>query len=189
MGVMYSVGDDVTDLLCPFITEKGGTTDTDTINSLYNIASLGNMTAIEFWQAVGVDPSLENEYLQRHKLTDGLIEFLEAANSRGVEVWCLSNDLSEWAKKLRDRFDLGKYFGGFVISGDVGLRKPDPAIFQYILAKLAVNACDIVFVDDNPKNLDAAAKVSFKTILFDISGIPSGHMSVSNFGDLLHRLS
>ena len=192
MGVMYSIGDDVKDLLCPFIAEKGGISDMDKITSLYMAASLGNMTAIEFWQSAGVAPNLEDEYLQRHKLTDGLIEFLEAINSSGVEVWCLSNDLSEWSKKLRDRFKLDRYLRGFVISGDVGLRKPDHSIFQYLIRQLNVNAGDAVFVDDNPKNLDSAAKLGLKTILFDASGENLSHSSyetVRNFNELLHCLS
>jgi putative hydrolase of the HAD superfamily len=154
-------------------------------------ASLGNMTAIEFWQSVSVAPNLENEYLQRHKLTDGLIEFLEAINSRGGEVWCLSNDLSEWSKKLRDRFKLERYLRGFVISGDVGLRKPDPAIFKYLFRRLNVSAGDAVFVDDNPKNLDPATELGLQTILFDASGENPGHYcyeSVRNFNELLHSL-
>ena len=192
MGVMYSIGDDVKDLLCPFIAEKGGISDMDKITSLYMAASLGNMTTIEFWQSVGVAANLEDEYLQRHKLTDGLIEFLEAINSRGGEVWCLSNDLSEWSGKLRDRFKLERYFRGFVISGDVGVRKPDPTIFQHLIRQIDVNAGDAVFVDDNPKNLDSATELGFKTILFDAGGknpSRSGHEAVRNYNEFLRYLA
>lgn len=191
MGVMYSVGDDVTELLCPFIAKKGGISDIDKINSLYNVASLGNMTSTEFWQAVGIDPSLEDEYLQCHKLSDGLIEFLEAIHSRGMEVWCLSNDLAEWAKKLRDGFKLARYFRGFVISGDVGLRKPDPNIFRFLLNQLGVSADDALFVDDNPKNLDSAIEMGFRTILFNACDKNLGHSTyetVKNFSELFHLL-
>lgn len=191
MGVMYSIGDDVKDLLCPFIAEKGGIGDIDKITSLYVEASLGNMASIEFWRLVGVAPDLEDEYLQRHKLTDGLIEFLEAVNSRGGEVWCLSNDLSEWARKLRARFKLEKHIRGFVISGDIGIRKPDPAIFQYLINRLKVKAGDAVFVDDNPKNLDSATELGLKTILFEASRenlSHSVHKSVRNFSELLDCL-
>jgi HAD superfamily hydrolase (TIGR01509 family) len=191
MGVMYPIGDDVKYLLCPFISEKGGISDMDKIANLYNVASLGSMTSTEFWQAVGIDPKLEDEYLQRHKLNEGLIEFLEAINSLGVEVWCLSNDLAEWAKKLRDKFKLARYFRGFVISGDVGLRKPDPAIFQHLLKQMSVSAGDTVFVDDNPKNLDSATEMGFKTILFNAGRNNLGHSgyeTVKNFSELLHLL-
>ena len=61
---------------------------------------------------------------------------------------------------------MDKYFRGFVISGDVGLRKPDPMIYQNLLNRLNVTANDVIFVDDNPKNLDAASAIGFITILF-----------------------
>jgi HAD superfamily hydrolase (TIGR01509 family) len=190
MGVMYSVGDDVRDLLCPFIAEKGGLRDTDRIRDVYISASLGNISASRFWESVGVSSDLEDEYLRRHKLNNGLIEFLEAANSRGSKVWCLSNDVSAWSEKLRTRFGLEEYFRGFVISGDVGFRKPDPAIYRNLLEQIGGNVSSKLFVDDNPKNLDAAARLGFETILFD-AGVSSGgsaHERASSFGELQRYL-
>ena len=192
MGVIYFVGDDVADLLCPFIAEKGGTSDITKIERLYHSATLGNMSAFEFWKSVGIEPGLEDEYLQRYKLTDGLIEFLEAMNSRDIEVWCLSNDISEWSRKLRARFGLERYFQGFVISSDVGARKPDHAIFEYLLGWLSVSPSDAVFVDDQPKNLNPAAQLGFGTILFAPCGANAnefGHDLVRDLSELLSRLS
>ena len=159
MGVIYSVGDDVRDLLCPFIEEKGGTNDISKIDRLYELASLGEMSAAEFWEAIDLDPRLEDEYLQRHRLTDGLIDFLKAINSQGFQAWCLSNDLSEWSRKLRVRFGLDEYFRGFIISGDLGVRKPDQAIFKHLIRRLDTSPRDAVFVDDQRKNLDTAVEL------------------------------
>src|SRR5271157_1173749 len=119
MGVIYPVGDDVRDLLYPFVLEKRGVSDFAVIENYYKLASLGKISAQEFWKDVGLYPQLENEYLQRFKLTPGLLDFLKKAESRGIEIWCLSNDLAEWSQKLRKRFGLEQYFRGFVISGDV----------------------------------------------------------------------
>ena len=166
MGVIYAVGDDVNDLLYPFIVEKGGTRDFTIVQENYHLASLGKIPAAAFWKAVGIAPQLEDDYLQRFEITDGLLDFLKSIKSRGVEIWCLSNDLSEWSEKLRIRFGLVKYFRGFVISGDIGIRKPDPMIYQNLLNRLNVKANDVIFIDDNPKNLDAASRFGFTTILF-----------------------
>jgi putative hydrolase of the HAD superfamily len=191
MGVIFSVGNDDRDLLCPFVEEKGGTKDVSKIEMLYNSTSLGNMSSAEFWEAVGLDPGLEDEYLQRYELTDGLTDFLEAVNSQGYEVWCLSNDISEWSKKLRARFGLDKYIRGFVISGDVGVRKPEQAIFDHLTGQLTAHPRDAVFVDDQRRNLDVAAALGFSTILF----VPTGHdltdekhIMATSFADVLCRL-
>ena len=187
MGVIYSVGDDVRDLLYPFIIEKGGTRDFAIVQEHYQQASLGKISAAELWKAVGISPQLEDEYLQRFKLTEGLLDFLRNIKSRGLEIWCLSNDLSEWSAKLRIRFGLEKYFRGFVISGDIGIRKPDPMIYQNLLNRLNVKANDVIFVDDNPKNIDAASRFGLTTILFSQTidpGLDEKHFKAATFNDI-----
>ncbi|HXZ95262.1 MAG TPA: HAD-IA family hydrolase [Dehalococcoidia bacterium] len=191
MGVIYPTANDNRDLLCPFVAEKGGTKDVSKIEMLYNSTSLGNMSSAQFWKAVGLDPRLEDEYLQRYELSDGLPDFLEAVNSQGYEVWCLSNDISEWSKKLRARFGLDKYVRGFVISGDVGVRKPEPAIFDYLIGQLTLNPHDAVFVDDQARNLDVAAALGFSTILFAPAGhdlTDEKHIVATSFADVLQWL-
>ena len=192
MGVIYAVGDDVRYLLRPFIAEKGGIRDADKIQSLYDTAVLGRISASELWEGVDLNPEIEDEYLQRYKLTDGLIGFLEAINHQGVEVWCLSNDLSEWSRKLRIRFGLDKYFRCFVVSGDVGVGKPDRAIFEHLIRHLNVSPCEVVFVDDKQRNLDAAAEIGFDTILFapaDCNLTDERHQVATTFNDILSLLS
>jgi HAD superfamily hydrolase (TIGR01509 family) len=191
MGVIYSVGNDDRDLLCPFVEEKGGTKDVSKIQMLYHAASLGNISSAELWETVGLDSGLEDEYLQRYELTNGLTDFLEAVNSQGYEVWCLSNDISEWSKKLRARFGLDRFIRGFVISGDIGIRKPEQAIFDRLIGQSKVNPRDAVFVDDQRRNLDVAAALGFSTILF----LPGGyeltderHVPATSFADVLRWL-
>jgi len=176
MGVIYSVGDDVRELLCPFLLEKGGIKDSSRIDTIYDAASLGDMRSSELWEGVGLEPSMEDEYLKRYQLTDGFIDFLETVKSRGYELWCLSNDLSEWSKKLRARFGLISYFKGFVISGDVGSRKPDLAIYQHLINQVNAKPSDMIFVDDKAENLDVASEFGLNTILFS----PANHQSTGN---------
>jgi len=186
MGVIYSVADDVRDLLWPFIVEKGGCQDIERIREAYIAASLGRTSSREFWIAVDMDPKLEDEYLERHRLTDGLLAFLQQMNHRGHKVWCISNDLSEWSKKLRIRFRLDEYIVGFVISGDVGIRKPEPAIFQQYLTRSHAVARDSIFIDDSERNLDSAAHLGFETVLFGSteSRAVKTHKVAMNFADL-----
>jgi HAD superfamily hydrolase (TIGR01509 family) len=185
MGVIYSIGDDVHGLLCPFIAEKGGSRDIPRIEQFYRSASLGNISAFDFWKAVNVDPELEDEYLQRQTLSDGLLDFLKETRQHGHEIWCLSNDVSEWSKKLRLCFGLGKYITGFVISGDVGLRKPDPAVFHVLVKQSNIDPHNAIFVDDTKRNLDSAANVGFETILFrPVEQDCNRHKMVSDFREI-----
>jgi HAD superfamily hydrolase (TIGR01509 family) len=190
MGVIYPVGDDVKDLLYPFIMEKGGAVDYSHIRDRYIEASLGRMSAADFWRSVGVDPSLEDEYLNRHRLNPDLVEFLDEFSARGRELWCLSNDVAEWSQKLRIMHRLEEYFRGFIISGETGLRKPDRRIYELLLARTKCKAGEILFVDDNINNLNAAAELGLITILFDPlrKGDTTDHKIVNGFTELLRLI-
>jgi len=50
-------------------------------------------------------------------------------------------------------------FDAVVISGEVGMRKPEPATFRHMLGLLGVRPLQAVFVDDLPANVHAAAEV------------------------------
>ena len=72
---------------------------------------------------------------------------------------CLSNDVSEWSKKLRDKFDLTEYIKKWFISGDLKCRKPSPQIYRKVLENLNVtDPSGILFIDDNIDNTIAADK-------------------------------
>jgi putative hydrolase of the HAD superfamily len=167
MGVIYAEANDGLNLLYPFIVEKGGCKDIQEILRLYNAASRGILSSREFWVSAGIDPALEDEYLWRHRLTEGLTEFLCAIRSRGMELCCLSNDVSEWSRKLRNRFKLDRYFGSFVISGDVGIGKPNPAIYMRMLEQTGYRPHDVLFVDDRLRNIEAANALGIRTVLFN----------------------
>jgi HAD superfamily hydrolase (TIGR01509 family) len=167
MGVIYAEANDGPNLLYPFIVEKGGTDNVREIIRLWSIASIGKISSAELWRAAGVDPALEDEYLQRYRLMNGLVEFLDAMRSRGLELWVLSNDVSEWSRKSRQRFGLEQYFKGFVISGEIGMRKPDPAIYLHLLEKSGAQPHEVIFVDDRPRNIAAADALGMAAILFN----------------------
>jgi HAD superfamily hydrolase (TIGR01509 family) len=191
MGVIYQSADDVAELLVPFVRDNGGISNVDVIRRLYTRASLGEISATEFWQTVEIAPELEDEYLARHQLRDGLLAFLRKLPNTVGAVWCLSNDVSEWSYNLRERHRLTEYFSEFIISGDVGHRKPDAMIYQALLARVGRPAADCVFVDDRSKNLDAAASLGFQTVEFatDADNQSTGpHPQVRSFRQLAEYL-
>jgi putative hydrolase of the HAD superfamily len=167
MGVIYAEPDDGPKLLYPFIVENGGCSDIQEVIRLYSAASLGKMSSAEFWKSVGVDPEREDTYLLGHRLSEGLPQFLDETCARGMELWCLSNDVSEWSKKLRKKFGLERRIKGFVISGDAGVRKPEPAIYLTLLEQSGFQPHDVVFVDDRLRNAQGAEALGITAILFN----------------------
>lgn len=78
--------------------------------------------------------------------------------------------LSNFNKKLRN--ELHKIpalldFDGLVISGEVNLVKPDPAIYRYLLNTYDLKAEECIFIDDNAANIAAGEAEGIQGYLFD----------------------
>ena len=169
MGVLYQSADDVGDLLVPYLREKGCRLGQPRIEDLYRQCSLGRMSAAAFWDACDVAGD-DAEYCGRHALSDGIVDLLDRLAERGVPMAVLSNDVSEWSRKLRRRFSLETWIDSWVISGDVGVRKPDPAIFRLLLERTSVAPDAVIFFDDREANVEAARRVGMRAHVFHDAG-------------------
>ena len=167
MGVLYQACDDVQELLIPYITSLNKDIGADTIKRLYVEASLGRMTSNRFWNAVDVPSENEDDYLSRHRCSDGLFKFLDSIRSRVDGIVCLSNDVSEWSIKLRKRFALDQYISEWFISADIGIRKPDPEIYLKVDKFFQGSKTSFFFFDDNPKNVVAAERIGWHGYVFN----------------------
>lgn len=77
------------------------------------------------------------------------------ARERGIRTALLSNSWGDFYP--RDLWD--GMFDIVVISGEVGMRKPDAEIFHLTLDRMELRAADCVFVDDLPHNISAASQL------------------------------
>jgi putative hydrolase of the HAD superfamily len=91
-----------------------------------------------------------------------MITAVEVARQAGVKTGLLSNS---WGTGTYPREILDRLFDVIVISGEVGMRKPDPEIFRVTAEKLGVPPGECVFVDDHPGHLKAALELGMKTVL------------------------
>lgn len=83
------------------------------------------------------------------------------AHRSGIKTALLSNSWGD--QYFRDGWtDL---FDAVVISGEVGLRKPEPAIFELTLDRLGLSADQCAFVDDHARNIEAAARLGIIGVL------------------------
>ena len=176
MGVIYQSCDDVEELLVPFIREKGSDIDKKIIEDLYTRTSLGEFSSEEFWVKVGVDYNLEDEYLDRHRLSVGLLDFLFVIKDQvKAPIYCLSNDVSEWSIKLRKKFQLDQYIERWFISGDLKIRKPSPGIYAVLIRATNVMPTQMLFVDDREKNIVKANEFGIQTVLCKINNSAEGY--------------
>jgi epoxide hydrolase-like predicted phosphatase len=84
----------------------------------------------------------------------------------GVAVGVLSNSWGTGDYNPYQGYDLDSRFDAVVISDQVGLRKPDPAIYLLTANRLGVPAQECVFVDDTAANLPAARDLGMAAVHF-----------------------
>jgi putative hydrolase of the HAD superfamily len=113
----------------------------------------------------GVDVSAEGlveKLFSRMELDEAMFAAVAGARSAGVKTALLSNS---WGSDNYPRERFGDTFDVLVISGEVGIRKPDPQIFHLAARRLGVAPHDCVFIDDLDRNIEVAADLGIAGIL------------------------
>lgn len=96
------------------------------------------------------------------ELDETMLTAVAAAKRAGVRTALLSNS---WGSEGYPRERFPELFDVAVISGDVGIRKPDPAIFTLTTQRLDVEPAQCVFVDDLDKNIAVAEELGMAGLL------------------------
>jgi epoxide hydrolase-like predicted phosphatase len=92
-----------------------------------------------------------------------MLEAVRRAGAAGVRCGLISNS---WGAGLDyDESLLDELFHGIVISGDVGMHKPDPEIFLLGAERIGVPPSECVFVDDLRENCAGAEDVGMTAVL------------------------
>jgi 2-haloacid dehalogenase len=92
------------------------------------------------------------------------VDILDELRATGVRLFALSNWSAETLPIARSRFEFFGWFEALVISGELGLCKPDPRIFRHLLQAHGLEPRSTVFIDDHARNVEAAAALAFDAI-------------------------
>jgi putative hydrolase of the HAD superfamily len=94
---------------------------------------------------------------------EAMVEAVRAVKAAGVPTGLISNS---WGGTSYDRVrDPAELFDAMIISGEVGLHKPEPEIFRLGAERLGVAPGACVFVDDLRENCEGAEAVGMTAIL------------------------
>jgi 2-haloacid dehalogenase len=69
----------------------------------------------------------------------GSVEILAELKTVGTRLYCLTNFSAETYPPTFERFEFLRWFRGVVVSGEVGVIKPDPRIFELLLKRFAID--------------------------------------------------
>lgn len=93
---------------------------------------------------------------------EAMLDAVRRARMAGVRTGLVSNS---WGAGRYDRSSFDELFDGIVISGEVGLNKPEPEIFEMAADRLGLAASECVFVDDLRENCEGAEGVGMTGLL------------------------
>jgi putative hydrolase of the HAD superfamily len=135
----------------------------------------GEISAREF--RARIEPHLEDGfdltrlstlYFERMQPNRAMIEFVRELRGRGLRTALLTNNVREWEPLWRAKLpEIDELFEVVVDSAFVGLRKPDPAIYELTLARLGLAGEECVFVDDLEVNCEAARGLGMSAVRFE----------------------
>jgi epoxide hydrolase-like predicted phosphatase len=162
-----------------FISEKLGVSEYEAISAVehsnYSPAEVGQEMSIDFWRRIFNElnvPRSDNVILElMHSwvnqvsiISQPMLDLVGQLRTE-YKVGLLSNTSAEYIPVLRDK-NFFEHFDNVVLSYEVGLRKPDPAIYELAAEHLNIPPQQLVFVDDMAVNVEAANKFGMRGIIF-----------------------
>jgi epoxide hydrolase-like predicted phosphatase len=117
---------------------------------------------VRFAEILGVSaPGLIERLMADSRPDKEMVDAVARARAAGIRTGLISNS---WGTRRYDRAELAELFDGVVISGEVGIRKPAPEIYELGSHAIGVEPGGCVFVDDLPFNLKPAAELGMATV-------------------------
>lgn len=137
----------------------------------------GKLTGREFWQVLGNAAQLHLTPAQIDELSacdarmwtstnPPMLDWQKRVQERGLKTAILSNMGDNVHESLLREFDWLARFDVLVWSYLLGVAKPDPAIYRYVLEKLAIAPAQAFFLDDKLANVEAALALGMRAHLF-----------------------
>jgi 2-haloacid dehalogenase len=94
------------------------------------------------------------------------VAVLDELRGRGLRLYALTNWSRETFPVARERYDFLRWFDGIVVSGEEGLAKPDPVIFQRTIERFSLVPRQTIYIDDASRNVAAAFQAGMHGLQF-----------------------
>jgi 2-haloacid dehalogenase len=98
------------------------------------------------------------------------VQILRELHAAGIPLYALTNWSKETFPEALKRFDFLDVFDDIIVTGEEGVAKPDPKIFEILQKRIGHSLGDCIFIDDSARNIEAAAKAGLDAILFSDTG-------------------
>jgi putative hydrolase of the HAD superfamily len=102
-----------------------------------------------------------------------MMDLAARLRAAGLGIGILTNNAREFRDLWRTLMPYEELFDDIVDSHEVGLRKPNRAVYELALSRLKGTASRAAFLDDLPSNVEAAAALGMYGVLVDIDAAPA----------------
>ena len=96
----------------------------------------------------------------------GSVAILRKLKRAGYPLYGLSNWSAETFPRVRNKYAFFDLLDDIILSGDVKMIKPDPAIFNLLLTRIGYAAHNCLLIDDSRANVVTAKSLGFNTVHF-----------------------
>jgi putative hydrolase of the HAD superfamily len=145
-------------------------------NPLYRLER-GEITEAAFLERLGdgLEPLLGHRpelhrfkeiYFEALDPNQPMIELMRELKGEGYRMGLLTNNVREWEPLWRSMLPVDEIFEAVVDSGFVGIRKPEPRIYELTLERLGLPGEACLFVDDLAHNCDGAQEAGMRAVHF-----------------------
>ncbi len=102
-------------------------------------------------------------------LNERMVRFIEEKKSEGARLFLLSNTNGIHVPFFERTYPVFGLFDDRIYSHEVGLMKPNPAIFDLAIEKFELTPEGTIYIDDRPENCEAGREAGLLTIQYDHS--------------------
>ncbi|MGC9359948.1 MAG: HAD family hydrolase [Anaerolineae bacterium] len=137
-------------------------------------AEVGELTEDAYWieagRELGIDDpqaidALKNDMWDSWTINPRTLALIDRVRQRH-RVAILSNATDVLRTALAERYGIADRFDCIISSAEVGVAKPERGIYEIALERLALAPEQVVFIDDRPDNVAAAANLGMHVIWF-----------------------
>ena len=132
---------------------------------------LGNLTPEAFIEAAserigytGDPESFRDAFADIFELNHPMVTFIESLKEEGKPLFLLSNTNGIHVPFFEMTYPVFGLFDGRIYSHEVGLMKPDPAIFELVKSSLPLDPARTIYIDDLTANCEAASAAGFHAV-------------------------
>lgn len=142
---------------------------------------LGQLNGPTYWTRVAedlgvsftpaqIEELIETDILMWTSLNEEMLAWVVALQDKGFPTAILSNMGEEMLRYMRQEFGWLAHFQHHTWSCELGIGKPNPAIYVHTCERLGVPPQETLFLDDKPENIEAASSVGLNAVLFESIG-------------------